>query len=412
MNYFRYKLLNSTGNVVSGIVGLPFDDLLSAISYLEGNENTTISVRKMGVISSFVFRSLKRITRRKVKRKLLAEWFNNLSMMVKAGMPLVTALEESAGSLDHRDFKNDIKDMILSIKRGSGFSGAMDRHGHIFPKTVCYLARIGEESGTLDERLKDAADHLKRIQTIIDDTRQALMYPSFVFAAMGTGMVFWFYYVVPKIVALFNDMDVQLPPLTLFLVAISEFVQRFFMEITGSGILLFFLSAPLYQSLAPVKKSMDMILFKVPIISTLVQASTLAFITEYFSLLLNAGIDLRQSIKILEESIGNEVYRKKLGEIKNNLATGISISDAFTRARIFPAFICRMISIGEMSGTLPGQLDFIANDYKQKLNTLVAGLGKIIEPLVLVIAGLMFAIIIAGLFLPIYDLVGNLGALQ
>ncbi len=412
MNYFRYKLLSSSGEVVSGIVSLPFDDLLSAISYLEGNENTTISVKKMGAVSSFLFKSLKKLARRKIKRKLLAEWFNNLSMMVKAGMPLATALEESTGSLDHADFKNDIKDMILSIKRGSGFSGAMDRHGHIFPKTVCYLARIGEESGTLDERLKDAADHLKKIQAIIDDTRQALMYPSFVFAAMGAGMIFWFYYVVPKIAALFNDMDVHLPPLTLFLIAISEFVQRFFLEITGSSILFVFLVVPLYRSLPLFKKIMDILLLKLPIIRTLVQASNLAFITEYFSLLLNAGIDLRQSVKILEESVGNEVYRKRLGEIKNSLATGISISDAFTRAKVFPGFICRMINIGEISGTLPGQLDYIANDYKQKLNTLVAGLGKIIEPLVLVVAGVMFAIIIAGLFLPIYDLVGNLGSMQ
>lgn len=411
MNYFRYKMLNFSGDVVSGIVKLPFGDLLSAISYLEGGENTIISVTKMGYLSSFIFTSIKKIGRRKIERKLLAEWFNNLSMMVKAGMPLATALEESADSLDHPDFERDIRDMILSIKRGSNFSGAVERHRHIFPKTVCHLIRIGEESGTLDDRLKDSAEHLTRIQAIISDTKQALMYPSFVFLAIGSGMVFWFYFVVPKIVALFKDLDVHLPPLTLFLIGISDFIQSFFLEIAAGSIIFFFALISLYKSFAPFKKAMDMIFLKLPIIGTLVQASNLAFITEYFSLLLNAGIDIRQSVKILEESIGNEVFRTKLEGIRTNLATGISISDSFTRAGVFPKFICRMINIGEVSGTLPDQLNYIANDYKYKLARLVAGLGKIIEPLVLVVAGIMFAVIIAGLFLPIYDLVGNLGSM-
>ena len=411
MTYFRYKMLDASGKVVSGIVDLSFDDLLSAVSYLEGNENTTIFIKKMGAVSSFIFKLLKDGLRRKIERKLLAEWFNNLSMMIKAGMPLSTALEESAESIGHPDFENNIRDMILNIKRGSSFSSAVERYGHVIPKTARYLIRIGEESGTLDDRLKDAADHLTRIQAIISETKQALMYPSFVFMTMGGGMVFWFYFVVPKIVTLFNDMDVRLPPLTIFLIRISEFVQTYFFQlVAGSVVFILALIYP-YKHLAPVKQKLDMVFLKIPIIGTLIQASILAFITEYFSLLLNAGIDIFQSVKILEESIGNEVFREKMGDIRNSLVSGVNISESFTRAKVFPKFICRMITIGEMSGTLPDQLIYIAGDYKQKLSHLVTGLGKIIEPLVLVVAGVMFAVIMAGLFLPIYDLVSSLGAM-
>jgi general secretion pathway protein F/type IV pilus assembly protein PilC len=411
MNYFKYKMMKPSGEVVSGVVDLPYEDLLSAISYLESGENTTVFVKRMGRLSAFMIKISKGGFRKKIERKLLAEWLNNLSIMIRSGMPLATALEESAASLNQRDFENNVNDMILNIKRGSSFSAAVERQTHLFPKTTLYLIRIGEESGTLDERLKDAADHLTRIQAIISDTKQALLYPFFVCVTMGLGMIFWFYYVVPKIVALFSDMDVTLPPLTLWVIAISDFIQAYFFELTALTVLLGVTTPLLYKKVPAVKKILDLFFLKVPVAGTLIQASSLAFITEYFSLLLNAGIDIIQSVKILEESIGNAVYKTKLGEIKDNLSSGTSISDSFTRAKVFPRFICRMISIGEHSGTLPEQLDYIARDYKQKLTRLVASLGKIIEPVVLVVAGVMFAIIMAGLFLPIYDLVGSLSTM-
>ncbi|MFH2058219.1 MAG: type II secretion system F family protein [Pseudomonadota bacterium] len=409
MAVFKYKMMTPTGEVEGGMVDLPYEDVLSAISYIEGNENTTIFVKKMGPLLSFAFKFLKKTTRKKVKRSFLAEWFNNLSMMVKSGMPLATALEESALGSDQKGFQNDVEDMILSIKRGSSFSAAVERQSHLFPRTAMHLIKIGEESGTLDERLKDAADHLTRIQAIISDTKQALLYPMFVFLTMGGGMIFWFYYVVPKIVALFDDMEVTLPPLTLFVIGVSEFIQAYILELIGGTFLFVAIMVFLYKSVRPFKKIMDIIFLKIPVAGTLIQASAMAFITEYFSLLLNAGIDIVQSMNILEESVGSEVYRDKLKEIKNSLSAGTPISESFTKAGVFPRFICRMINIGEMSGTLPDQLNYIAKDYKQKLTLMVSSLGKIIEPLVLVVAGVMFAIIMAGLFLPIYDLVGNIG---
>ncbi len=411
MSYFKYQMMKGSGEVVSGIIKLPYEDVLSAISHLEDGDNTTIFVKKMGIISSMLFSTLKNVTRKKIQRKFLAEWFSNLSLMIKAGMPLATALEESAASSDRPDFESDVNDMILSIKRGSSFSAAVQLQSHLFPKTAIYLIRIGEESGTLDERLQDAADHLSRIHAIISDTKQALLYPLFVFLTMGGGMIFWFYYVVPKIVVLFDDMEVVLPPLTLFVIGVSDFIQAYIFQLIGLTFLSVTSAIFLYKNIKPFKKIVDTISLKIPIIGTLIQASSLAFITEYFSLLLNAGIDIIQSMNILEESIGNEVYRSKLGQIKDNLSSGTTVSDSFTKALVFPRFICRMINIGEISGTLPDQLNHIAHDYKQKLTTLVSGLGKVIEPVVLVVAGIMFAIIMAGLFLPIYDLIGNIGAM-
>jgi len=407
MSYFRYKLMELTGQITSGVISLPYKDVMSATLHLERGDNTTIYVKRLGIVASFLFRLVSMRLRRSVPRTFQAEFFSNISLMLRSGMTLITALEEAAGTSGRPDFEGDISDIITNIQGGATFSEAADRYRYIFPKTVIYLIRIGEETGKLDEMLKDASEHLKRVQGIISDTKQALLYPSFVFITMGGGVIFWFYYVVPKILSLFKEMDVTLPTITVLLLKISEFVQNHFLSMILGLALVIVIIVTSYKGNRRVKRTIDALLLKLPLSGTIISASTMAFITEYFSLLIRAGIDILQSMTILKESIKNEVYREKLGEVREGLTRGEGIADSFRATLIFPLFVIRMINIGEVSGTLSDQLAYIAEDYKNKLTVLVATIGKMIEPIVLIIAGAMFAIILIGLFLPIYDLVSR-----
>lgn len=408
MNYFKYKLIQPGGQVSSGVTRLTYQDELSAISYLERQDNTVLYARRLGALATMLRTILSARPRKRVTRHFQAEFMSNVSLMLRSGVPLTTALREAAGSSDREDLESDIKDMILQIEGGSTFSEAAQRYRHIFPRTVVYLIRLGEETGKLDRVLMDAAEHLKRMQKIASDTKQALLYPSFVFLSMGAGLLFWFYYVVPKIVDLFKEMDVVLPPLTLFLIALSNFVQDYFLAILGVMLTVCVLVVFAYKTSRGVRKSVHALLLRLPVSGTIVTASVMAFITEYFSLLLNVGIDVLHSLEVLKESIRNEVYQEKLVGVTADIRSGDPIGDAFKKAAIFPTFVVRMIHVGEQSGTLPEQLGYIAEDYRDRLSVIVATIGKIIEPVVLVVAGTMFAIIVGGLFLPIYDLVSKL----
>ena len=124
-------------------------------------------------------------------------------------------------------------------------------------------------------------------------------------------------------------------------------------------------------------------------------------------MLLNAGIDILQSLQIIIDSVGSEVYRDKLSGVKDAIQKGEGVSDAFKSVDIFPSFVVRMINVGEMSGTLTEQLDYVSEEYRKKLSLLVASLGKMLEPLVLIVAGSFFAVIIIALLLPIYDLLSQ-----
>jgi general secretion pathway protein F/type IV pilus assembly protein PilC len=157
-----------------------------------------------------------------------------------------------------------------------------------------------------------------------------------------------------------------------------------------------------------VRLLIDRLLLRLPVVGTIFNASALAFITEYFSMLLNAGIDILQTMRILSDSVGNSFYGRKMVEIQDRLATGEGISEAFRNAGLFPRFVVRMLGVGEMSGNLTGQLDYIATEYRRRLSNLVTLIGKMIEPMVLLFAGTIFAVILGALLLPIYDLLSRI----
>ncbi|MBN1381461.1 MAG: type II secretion system F family protein [Deltaproteobacteria bacterium] len=407
MAYFRYKVMEPTGKIKSGVINLPYKDETSASFYLGRDDRTIVSIKQMGATVSFILEKMSVIARKKPSRPIQAEFLSNISMMLKSGMTLTTAMQEAASGINIPGFEQDINDMILRIQGGATFSDTVSRYSAIFPSNIIHLIRMGEETGKLDEMLMDASEHLQRIESIISDTKQALLYPAFVFVTMALGMFFWFYYVVPKIITLFQDMDVALPTITLCLLAISTFLQNNILLLAVGLIAVLIVVFAAYRGNQGVRWGMDAFFLKLPVAGTIISASNLAFITEYFSILLNAGIDIIQTMHILKDSTKNEIYRQKLDGIIEGLQRSESISEAFRNAVVFPSFVVRMINVGELSGTLDIQLKNIADNYRNKLSLLVATLGKMIEPIVLITAGILFAIIIGGLFLPIYDLVGQ-----
>jgi general secretion pathway protein F/type IV pilus assembly protein PilC len=213
---------------------------------------------------------------------------------------------------------------------------------------------------------------------------------------------------VPQIVDLFREMDVTLPWITRLLITVTHYFQRFGVSCLVGLIVLILLVYAGRRGNRRLRLVIDRLLLQLPIVGTIVNASALAFITEYFSLLLNAGIDILHTMRILSDSVGNSVYANKMINIQERLSTGEGISEAFKNAGLFPRFVVRMLAVGEMSGNLTGQLDYIAGEYRRRLSNLVTLIGKMIEPVVLLFAGTIFAVILGALLLPIYDLLSRI----
>jgi type IV pilus assembly protein PilC len=411
MNYFKYKLINPNGKPSSGLIKLPYQDEISTATYLERDGSMAIYVSKLGKLES-VFPKLNafRLSKR-LKRTDQANLLNNLSLLLRSGMPLNTALEEVSQTISHPGLAGNIQDIVGAVQGGMSFSEAAGKFSDIFTETVICLIRIGEETGRLDEMLKDASDHVSRMHAIISDTQRALLYPMFVLFSIGIGLVFWLYYVVPKILELFKEMNVALPKITVYLLKTSDFIQSHFVYLLVGIVSIPIVLTTARKSSRKFRKIIDRMMLKLPISKSIVSASNLAHITEYFSLLIRSGINILQAVKILKDNIRNEIYRDKLEVVRKEIKQGSSISEAFAGAKIFPSFVTRMIGIGEVSGTLEEQLGNIAREYTKRLSGLVEMIGKMIEPIILVVAGAIFAVIFLALLLPVYDMVGRVGGM-
>ena len=141
------------------------------------------------------------------------------------------------------------------------------------------------------------------------------------------------------------------------------------------------------------------------------RSSGLAYITEYLSLLISSGVEIIKSLEIIEESITNEVYKEKIGEVREGVMRGNTLTDELRSAEVFPSFVLRLTSIGEQTGTLDSQLKYLAEEYRKRFEHTVESISEIIQPLVIIFAGLLFILMIIALFLPVYKLIGEVGIL-
>ncbi|MBF0455492.1 MAG: type II secretion system F family protein [Magnetococcales bacterium] len=407
MAIFYYRYIQPDGRRKTGVVQLPLIEVRDAQIFLEETGNTVILVRRLSRVMEKIVGTLLPLVQKPVKLDDLIMFLNNLSAMLKAGISLMDALRVGVDKKESPGMARTVEQLRLQLEAGTRFSDAVEKHRDVFPDSVCFLVRVGDETGTLERTLKDASKHLARVRNISANTQKVLIYPAMVFLSTLGAAGFWVYTVVPKMVGLFQQMDVDLPPITLFLLALSKFLEQYIVLVLVGIIVLFFVVKTLIKTNKNVRFRFHQLQLRLPVVRTLVQTSTLSFMSEYFNLLTSAGIDIIQCLKILSESLDNEVYARKINEVKEGILHGDSLGEGFARTGVFPSFVLEMIKVGEQSGTLPDQLEYIAEEYRERLQNLVDNLSEVIQPLAIFVVGGIFVFILAGLLLPIYTLISQ-----
>ncbi|MBF0371010.1 MAG: type II secretion system F family protein [Magnetococcales bacterium] len=405
MAIFYYRYVQPDGPRKSGFLQLPLTEVRDVQSYLEEPGNTVISVRRLSPWLEQLVGGLMPLFQSKVQRDDLIMFLNNMSAMLRAGISLMDALRVSVDREENPGMSRTVEQIRLELEAGTRFSDAIENHKDVFPQAVCFLVRVGDETGTLDRTLKDASAHLARVRAIAANTQKVLIYPALVFlSTLGTAG-FWIYYVVPKLMGIFNQLQVELPPITLFLMAMSKFLENHGLMLI-LGVVLFFGSViTLIKKNKSVRFRYHQLQLRLPVVRTLVRTSSLSFMSEYFNLLISAGIDIVTCLKILSESLDNEVYARNIGTVREGILQGQSLTEGFLKAGVFPPFVLEMIKIGEQTGALPDQLQYISDEYRERLQNLVDNLSEVIQPLAIFIVGGIFVFLLAGLLLPIYSLI-------
>ncbi|MDA8162976.1 MAG: type II secretion system F family protein [Desulfobacteraceae bacterium] len=344
----------------------------------------------------------------KVKRTLMAEFFRNLALLVRGGISLRQAIDDMARSPGIKTLRHVLVDVLRRLDGGQLLSSAMEANRRHFSGLLITLVSIGEETGNLDRMLDDAAAHLERIEEIVSNTKKALLYPSFVLTAMAGALAFWMIYVLPQILKLFKDMGIKdLPLATRILIKTVEIFNRWW-----PAAILVPVVAVIFYIIAAKNERMkylwDLSWLRSPLIGDVLKSSQLAFFFEYMAVLTSAGINFVKGLEFMEASVTNQVLKKGIGGIRADITAGESIFESFSRVDFFEPFVLRMISAGEQTGGLPDQLALLAKHYRSKVNKFIDTMSKVIEPIIIVFAGLIFLIIALGLLGPIYDIITRL----
>ncbi len=403
MNYYSYKAIDTEGIMVKGIE--EGEDISSVYGDLSSKGLYILSVRKA---NTAIANLKKGFMARKIKRMDVIEFANSLSVMLRAGVPLLTALGDITITAENKYLKTIIADIKRRTEMGRRFSDAVDFYRDIFPDVFVRLVKVGEETGGLEKSLSDVAAHLQKMEDLASAIKRALIYPAFAIVTTMGAMIFWLAYVLPKIMVTLKEMGVKLPLITRILLHVSDFTQSYWYLIPLLPVAGFLVVQALKQK-EITRYYVDILKIKLPIMKLVVYNKLLALFSEQLRILIVAGLTIDRSFDIIADVMDNEVFKRAIIASKESISSGSRISDALREHKVFPPLVVRMVDIGETSGNLDEQFAFLSEHYLKKLDDISEKMGKMIEPIVIAVVGVLFAVIIIGLMFPLYDLISQFG---
>lgn len=405
MAEFQYIAIDRDGNRIRS--SIEHIDEISALETLRGAGLYVLRIKRVSGIGDLL---KKLFSVKKLKRRTLIEFSSNLSIMLRAGIPITEALRELTEQERDSFFKEKLRAITSNIELGSTFSESLEQHRTLFPSVFLNLIKVGEETGRLDQSLKDISEHLKRMEELNQAIKRAMIYPVFALIATLGAMFFWLVYVLPKIMQVFKDLKITLPLTTRILMVASDLARQFWF-ILPLGLTGIYLIWRLFRLREGTRNIIDRIVLRLPIVKLIVYNKLLAIFSEQFRILTVAGITIDRTFEMLHQVMDSIPFRRAIMRIKEQVIAGGSIADAISREEIFPPLLSRMIRVGETTGNMDEQLKFLSDFYLQRLDDISQRLSKLIEPVVIAIIGIMFAFIIVGLIGPIYEIISTLGKL-
>lgn len=402
MAFYSYTAVNSDGTLIKG--AMEGSDIETVRDTIASFGLYIITLKRLSHYNSYI---RKLVLTRSVRRTEIVEFARNLSVMLKAGIPILKALSDIADGLENKHLQQTIHSMRRKIEFGSSFSEAAACF-NVFPDIFIRLSRVGEETGNLERSFTDVATHLEKMEDLSSSIKRALIYPAFAIVSTMGALLFWLVYVLPKVMEIFRNMGLALPLPTRILLHMSDFCRSYWylLLITPMALLIFI---KLLRRKEKIRCYMDLLTIRLPVIKHITYNRLLALFTEQIRILTVAGITIDRSLETISDVISNEAFRNSIGRIREEIALGSRISDAIGKEKVFPTLVTRMIEVGESSGNLDKQFAHLSEHYLKKLDDVSQKIGTMIEPIVIGVIGSLFALIIMGLLLPIYDLVAKIG---
>ncbi len=340
----------------------------------------------------------------KISSQEQVDFANNLAIMLKSGI----AINESLGSLAEQAKSKKFKEILQRIKnkaeKGTALSEAFLEEEGAFGGVFVSLIKAGEASGTLEDNLSFVADWLERNNDLKREMSAAMLYPKIVLAAtflLSGGLTV---FILPRLAPLFQNLRVELPITTRILMAVSLFIQEFWLAVfLGiAGIIIAFI---LLNRLYAVKRFLHSIYIKMPFLGNLLVDYELALISKLLSTLFRSGVSMTESLSVTSGAVLNLRYRESISKMREKVLSGTTLSGAMEEYRgLYPKNFISIVSVGEKSGTIEKSFEHLTQFYSKEVSNKTKKLPTVVEPLLLIFIGLIVGFVAMSIIMPIYEI--------
>jgi type IV pilus assembly protein PilC len=342
-----------------------------------------------------------------VPSKNLAIFTRQFSVMIDAGLPLVQCLEILGKQEPHKGFATAILKVREDVEGGAALADAMKKHPKTFDALYSNMIAAGEAGGILDTILKRLAVYIEKNVKLKGEVKSAMIYPVAVIVIAGIVVAAILWKVIPTFASLFAGLGAQLPMPTRVVIALSDFLVAYgWVLIIVGGVVVYLLKR--YYATEGGRRIIDRIMLKMPILGDILRKVAVARFTRTLSTLLASGVPILDGLDITARTAGNAIIEDAIQTTRTSIERGESISGPLRETNVFPSMVVQMINVGETTGALDAMLSKIADFYEEEVDTAVAGLLTLMEPVMIAFLGGIVGGIVIAMYLPIFDLISQM----
>ena len=339
-----------------------------------------------------------------IKTRDIVIFTRQFATMINAGLPLVQSLDILAQQTENKKLAEVVRAVVYDVESGNTLADAFRKHPKAFTDLYVNMVAAGEAGGILDTILLRLATFLEKNDALVRKVKSAMIYPGVIFSVAAIAVAVLLIFVIPTFQAMFASVQMELPMPTKIVIGMSQFLINFWWAIIAVFVAAFF-GIKQYYATDPGKKKIDQMLLNAPVLGDLLRKSAVSRFTRTLGTLISSGVSILDGLEITAKTAGNRVIHDAVMDSRQSIAGGETIAAPLERSKVFPPMVISMIAVGEQTGGLDEMLTKIADFYDDEVDVAVGALLSLMEPIMIVVLGVIVGGMVVAMYLPIFDMV-------
>lgn len=397
MPVFEYTARNaSTGQIMKGTLDVATRD--DVLKHIKQQKMIMVNVREQPKQISFAA-----LKRKGIKTRDIVIFTRQFATMINSGLPLVQSLDILARQTENPALAEVTKQVVFDVESGHTLADAFSKHPRAFTELYVNMVAAGEAGGILDTILIRLATFLEKSDALIRKVKGAMVYPGVIMSVAAIAVAVLLIFVIPTFQKMFASVGMELPLPTRIVIGMSDFLINYWWALILIIVaIVFFIRR--YYATSDGRLRIDQMLLNAPVLGDLLRKSAVSRFTRTLGTLISSGVSILDGLEITAKTAGNRVIHDAVMESRNSIAGGETIAGPLEKSKVFPPMVISMIAVGEQTGGLDEMLSKIADFYDEEVDVAVSALLSLMEPMMIVVLGVIVGGMVVAMYLPIFDM--------